>query len=889
MGSTEKVLGTISAINTFIENFPMSILDVIRIKKYNSVFDFIIDVLNACGVNINDVIGYLLREIYDVEVNINGGIEAFYQSVADGTIDINVQSEFLGKLEMSIKGILMALLSSIFTCSAIPILPSALMDKPNANRFAGKNNTLIFNRLENGNFTPFNIPISAIDPMGLLQTCPTSDSGRLFYNVNGVDRYYKKTYVPVTKIKTETNIIPANTSKTITTYKNVDMYNTQIGVYMVKKENGGGWLKEDEYVFCLRSYTKAEEGGEWVYNDNITIDIPITVSVKYYPFGNNNSMIWEGTIPAYSSTTTKSLILSPIDIFDENKRTFIQSITLNHIGNEFETEDSVIGEKIWIFLDREGSDDVLNDWTRPGYDAYTINNISWGGLNNQVVQKEIKENITVTEDTEVTEEIKYIEFVNLYEPCDFSEIGDKFVERVNYVTTEELTEEDPEFVVCYEGLNPSTLYQAYDMNAFLWYVINKGITNTQIERNHMMWDSRISANKLGCTRKNAFEWNEWYASKSGATAEFEHSKNIITDTSLLFPIIQVEPQGTAKNLLRISLPSQRYYLPSVRNANVNGYNPPPLATNASIYKFNLDYLNNIQILQPKLLLVGLCESLLGFSLSTISSININLTKKIIERKLSTALKQIIEADDMEIEDCFMEFSNDEVNTLMEEMLLSRYNATVYGGESNIVREHDTQKYVDMLDKMNANATINGTTTELTRLITEVTVEPGLEGSINYGLQISADNNILKKLLWAIIMPILMSLFTPQVLLLLIINFEIMGLTKLDSSVGFDFGAILNLLFNKIFGLIKSIILFIKDKIIELLLLLFYDVILPLLIKYSIILLLERLNYWLEILKAALSYITIFKFKRRKIIGSIDEVDYADIINTQNTPETSSPC
>ena len=61
------------------------------------VFDFIIDVLNACGVNINDVIGYLLREIYDVEVNINGGIEAFYQSVADGTIDINVQSEFLGK------------------------------------------------------------------------------------------------------------------------------------------------------------------------------------------------------------------------------------------------------------------------------------------------------------------------------------------------------------------------------------------------------------------------------------------------------------------------------------------------------------------------------------------------------------------------------------------------------------------------------------------------------------------------------------------------------------------------------------------------------------------------------------------------------------------------
>jgi hypothetical protein len=105
--------------------------------------------------------------------------------------------------------------------------------------------------------------------------------------------------------------------------------------------------------------------------------------------------------------------------------------------------------------------------------------------------------------------------------------------------------------------------------------------------------------------------------------------------------------------------------------------------------------------------------------------------------------------------------------------------------------------------------------------------------------------------------------------------------------------------NKIMGIVKSIIRFIKDKIIEILLRLFYEKVLPLLIKYELIILLEKITYWLEILKSALECLPRFNFKNTKIKGAIDNVDYADIIpkendytnieNTQIGPDAAFSC
>jgi hypothetical protein len=44
-----------------------------------------------------------------------------------------------------------------------------------------------------------------------------------------------------------------------------------------------------------------------------------------------------------------------------------------------------------------------------------------------------------------------------------------------------------------------------------------------------------------------------------------------------------------------------------------------------------------------------------------------------------------------------------------------------------------------------------------------------------------------------------------------------------------------------------------------------------------------------VLESAIRCLPLLKFKRNKIIGAIDSVDYADIITTQNTPESTSNC
>lgn len=865
MTPTDKVLGQIAAISTFIENFPMSILDMMQGKTYTSIFDFMIDVLVACGVDINDIVQFLLNKIYGVEENINDGLEGFYEKLKNGAVEVNTQNEFLEGLEDTIKGIFMSLLSSIFTCSAIPILPNKMFDGPNSETFKG-NKSKAFKFLQTKDkFAPFLVPTSVIDPMGLLDIDPTSRDGRMFYAIEGGDRYFKKEWVPYTEYVTVKEIQTKDETIEVPVFVEQKLFDKQIGVGIKRIQQASDNTEEDINKFYITGGPAEKD---------------IIVQISYQPYGSKSSYAWEGTIPKGESETIEEWICSPVDIFGTGQKSIIQSISINNNGGSID-----LGDKTWVYLSSGASTEFISIWSGNG-----LNAISWGVENDTTTKIESAETKTVTKDEEIEIEKAITKYRYEYVEVQGSDIDIQAnIERVNFVPTSDITTDSPSYIVFYDGLNPNLLYKSMDMNAFLWYVLHKGMKTPQVEYNHMMWDSRVSALKQGVSRKSAEEWNEWYNSKTGYTEEFKYFGSTIVEDTPIFPIMQLEGQGMAENLLKVHIPAQRYFLPEVRNANINGTEVPRHAFNASMYKYNWDYLNNIQILKPKLLLVGLCEYLLGFSLSTISSTNINFTKKLIESKLSSAIKSVIEANDMEVEDCYMEFSNDEVNAMLEEMLLSRYNATTYGGETATVRVHDTKKYIAMLDQVNANTSVEGNMTTITKLVTEVTTDPGTEGSIDYGLKISTDGNILKKLLWAIVMPLLMSIFTPQVMLLLYMNFKLMGITKIDTFNGQDFTKIINLIMNKIFGLLKSIILFIKDKIVELLLILFYEKILPILMQYQAILLLERITFWLVILKDAISCLPRFEFKRNKVIGAIDSVDYADIIPSQDTPESTSSC
>jgi hypothetical protein len=847
-------------------------------KVYTSIFDFLIDVLNACGLNIHQITDFLLEKIYGLEEGVQGDIDAFYEKIRNGEIDFNKQNEFTAELEAQLKNIILAMLSSIFSCSAIPVLPNTVFDTPNSNNFRGYSNNALNHLLKANEYEYKTLRVNkhAIDPLGLLDICPTSYEGRLYYASNGQDRYYHKELVSKTEIVTETVTDVEEKEVVVKKYKDVEVYTHQIGVCFIAEGIGDD---------------KSKEHLTWVelLGGNAPKDISITI--KYHAYGIDTELTHDFLIPKGYNDDKKALLCSPIPLIGQ--KSYINEILINGDssgGIELTSvnDDGEI-EKSWVYLNSGGSKEFINFWKENN-----IESLPWGEENKSTIKEEYEETITVTEDKTYEREVEKEYFVHEYVECSAEDVPVEDAVRLNNRPEGEIDLAAPEYAVYYDGLNPNTLYQTYDMNAFLWYALHKGMKIPQVEYNHLMWDSRVSARKNGVTRKNASEWNKWYNSKETYNDEFKWLDEAITKNSPLFPILQVEPQGTANNFLFLRIPSQRYFLPDVRENNLKEESEKRkihIATNATMYRYNREYLNNIQLLNPKILLVGLCECLLGFSLSTLSSTRINLTRKLIETKLSKAIKTIIEANDMETEDCYMEFSNDEVNEMMEEMLLARYNATTYGGETATVKTHDTQKYIAMLDQVNPYTSQEGNMGMIKKIVTEVTADPMTEGSIDYGLQIKTDGNLLKKLLWAIVMPIIMSIFTPQLLLLIYMNFTMMGVIKIDETMGQDFSKILNYLMNKIFSLLKSIIIYVKDRIVLLLLELFYEAILPLLLKYELLIIMERLQDWLRILKSALLSLPSFRlnFTRNKIYGAIEDVNYADIESTQNTPESTSTC
>lgn len=812
MSSTSKVLGTIGALNTLIENFPMSLLDLMRGKTYTSSFEFIMDLLYACGVNTNEIVEFLLNEIYAITPNLEDGLENFHNDLTSKDFTQIKQSPFLETLEEGIKGILKALLASMYGCSAIPVLPNKVMDYPSSNYFPSSSLTLWDEFIYPATF---DIPARLIDPMGILEKTPTTSEGRIYYDIPGRDILYKK-------VK-KTNILSLHKGGIINN-----------AIFLTEKIINGETL-----VF---------------FNTENELPEKINITIGYLDEKMNNLLRWESCINIANKESNDSFIIK--------------------------TDKSSVSKIKWIKINGCESACVLAGNIKC-YLSFNFSNINSTNL----IYNEIKwyedKNIVLTSNNENSE--------YEYQVIEIDSENFKNAIRKKAAPVGNITESDPEYIIVYDGIKPNNLYNSFDLNAFIWYTLNNSSRASQIEINHTMWDSRNSALRQGVKLSNE-DWNNWYSSKQYNNSEFLYKNNPLNDSSALYPIIQLKK--SPKNLygLNVSFPSQRYYKPRTRLEN----NPSEITFNATIYRFNKEYLENIQILKPKIMISGFVNYMLGFAMDALNSVNVNFTKKVIENKLSSAIEKIIEADDMEIEDCYTTFSNEEFDSMLEEMLLSRYNATYYGGNTNKVKTHNVDYYMSLIDSFNSSTTKEESIEKITKLINEISVSPGKEGSIDYGVEISIDTNFLRKLLWAITMPIAQTLFTPQVMLLIIVNMSLTGVVKKEDFANNDFGKILNLLINKILGLMKSIVKYVKDKVLELLLKLFMSKVTPLLVKYMGALERERLEYWINVLLSALACLPtlpVINIRRGKI-GGIDDVDYADIIpgNTLlSTPETTNPC
>lgn len=829
---TEKVLGTIGAMKTFTEQFPSVLLDYIRAKQYDNVLDFLIDVLTACGVSYEEITGTVIEKVFGFGAGVNFTAESLYQSISN--IDVNENSKFLETLENSLKAILMGLLSGIFSCSAIPVIPDKYMDTGKDDPRMHRNYIL--------NSPNLVIPVKSFDITGMTDISPLSKLGRIYYNQDGADTYYRK--VKRTEIVERTAGVPYD----------VPLCDDFVPVGMAfdygYHHNFVNWpfdYKNDVIYFTLDSPLP--------YN----LDVTVNYDAKN---GENTETVLR--IPA-GEVKSPTMQLTSMDI-DGNYDT-VYSIKLNG-----EYGGVAVGTS-FAYLSFPFSNEVCSFWSNKGNTSLK-DNVTWGDVSMCPVET-------------VTPTVTGYDEVDVYSYQSTS--GVVYENSIRYeAVPEEVTASYPDHIVCYEGLRNTNLNKTYDMNAFIWYALNYGSFAPQFEYNKMMWDSRLSARELGFIRDDAASWNQWYNSKTGPDDEFESIIGGDPVPSILFPMLQFE-KGPA-DCVTLKFPAQKWYKPNAKPTDTSFvYNG--IRMNKTLYEFNWEYLKNIRIFNPKTLLFSMFDRLMNGALANSAGVTISLERREIIERLSSAIKKYIESVDTQVDDCYFSFSNDEYDALLTDGLLSSYEASQTGGETYPSVLYDADTYMTMIDNASASATLSGSTALIMKTITQVSSDKPVEPSIDYGIVFGYDSEIWKKIVEAITMAMIESIFTPQVMLLVMINFVIMGVVKPDDIFGIDNGKFMDLLVNKTFTLVKSLVGFIKDKVAEILLEMFYEKILPMLTTYKSILMMEKLNRWMNILTRAIASVPkwIGLFRSKRVKAQIDDVDYADIVNDVSLPGDITNC
>ena len=296
----------------------------------------------------------------------------------------------------------------------------------------------------------------------------------------------------------------------------------------------------------------------------------------------------------------------------------------------------------------------------------------------------------------------------------------------------------------------------------------------------------------------------------------------------------------------------------------------------TVYEFNYDYVMSIKLFDAKILAHSLIESVLNLNMEL--NANIGMRHQEGTEMIKEIIKNILESDDSELNDCYYTFDNTKYELLLRKAEEKRARQQRFGNVTHEVGMYDS--IAEILNEYNANAALHEQIDVLHRAITQasVIVTEGVDDKDKLEIQFNFIFDVVENLVTVLVNSIL----SPKLLMLLEVNQKIMG----GTWEKFSLKDILMALHSVITAIVKEI----RDLILQELLKLATDILKPIKLSLIAILTKEQLDSYAEAILNIMRYYSplFFRFGNQYQNTTLDAVDYADIdLNETNEGDRPS--
>lgn len=298
----------------------------------------------------------------------------------------------------------------------------------------------------------------------------------------------------------------------------------------------------------------------------------------------------------------------------------------------------------------------------------------------------------------------------------------------------------------------------------------------------------------------------------------------------------------------------------------------------TLFQFNCDYINSLQLFDPKVLAAQMITSLFGGTIMEASiGATVSWKTELIRDVVRDMVEKTIAAEDFAVSDCFFTFTNDSYNGMLRATELRQAGLYSAHGEENGNKPINSAELLEGLNGIDEAAdqagqieVIKGAIqTAVTEVCTDIyNQNEKAVSKVDYYWQ----KSFIQTLMINLCTQLVMAMLSPKVYLLILMNLEMFGLTT-----NFDIRSFIER-FNY---LIRSIVKGVVDQFMQFLVQEILTIIEGLVQKLIEKLAFEQAEMYMRLLKQIWLHVQMFTQCGGEVSWTQDYVNFADIASAEN--------